>query len=83
LCGSSEFHHEVYNLIQEIDIGCLELFFENDELEKEVMVESFVLGLTRTCKTLVMCLDYVIPEAQRKLYELMLCEASQFPYAPQ
>ncbi|GMR50218.1 hypothetical protein PMAYCL1PPCAC_20413 [Pristionchus mayeri] len=50
LTGSSDFHREVYNLIKEFDIGNLFIRFGNKEMQNEILVDSFLLGITNSCK---------------------------------
>ncbi|GMS78082.1 hypothetical protein PENTCL1PPCAC_257, partial [Pristionchus entomophagus] len=72
LTGSSELHREVYNLLKEMDIGMLSLHFGNKELEREIMMEPFILSLARTCKELLASFNYVTPSTIHELYQIML-----------
>ncbi|GMS97394.1 hypothetical protein PENTCL1PPCAC_19569, partial [Pristionchus entomophagus] len=54
LTGSEEFHREIFNLLKEFTVEYLDLGIsnENNELLKEMMVDSYLHDLIRSCKAL-------------------------------
>ncbi|GMS90345.1 hypothetical protein PENTCL1PPCAC_12520, partial [Pristionchus entomophagus] len=70
----TDFNREIYNLIKEFDIGRLNFEYQNNELLKEVMVDSFFIDLTKAFKTLDLwkCSEKVTPEALHQVYKNML-----------
>ncbi|GMS78267.1 hypothetical protein PENTCL1PPCAC_442, partial [Pristionchus entomophagus] len=77
---SSEFHREICNLIKEFNVRNLSLEFKNKTLEKEVMVESFVLDLARTFRQLWINSNNVTPDIIHEFYKIMLDGSTKLRY---
>ncbi|GMR57210.1 hypothetical protein PMAYCL1PPCAC_27405, partial [Pristionchus mayeri] len=79
LSGSSDFHREVYSLIKEFYIDDLHLQFDNDEMESEIMVDSFFFDLVRSCERLhLVRMDNVTAEALHRVYQNMMMDQAEF-----
>ncbi|GMS90347.1 hypothetical protein PENTCL1PPCAC_12522, partial [Pristionchus entomophagus] len=71
--GSSNFHREFYNLIKEFDMQHLTLLFMNERKVNEMMTDSYLLDLTRACKTMnVEAGRRITPEAFHQVYKNMM-----------
>ncbi|GMR50212.1 hypothetical protein PMAYCL1PPCAC_20407, partial [Pristionchus mayeri] len=78
LSGSTDFHREVYNLLKEFDVGGLYLRFENEEMENEIMVDSFFVDLARTCVKLdLVKMENITAEALYQVYKKMIVGESK------
>ncbi|GMR50211.1 hypothetical protein PMAYCL1PPCAC_20406, partial [Pristionchus mayeri] len=85
LTGSDDFHREVYNLIKEFEIGQLYIRFENDDVKKEIFVDSFLIDVLKTCKTIDLTdLEYITGDGLFQVYKLMITGAVKvrFFYVP-
>ncbi|GMS81491.1 hypothetical protein PENTCL1PPCAC_3666, partial [Pristionchus entomophagus] len=80
LNGSSEFHREVFNLIKEIDIRYLGIYFANKDLGKEMMVEPFVLDLARFCTKMKSQIETVTAETIHEVYKIMIDGSTKLRY---
>ncbi|GMR49388.1 hypothetical protein PMAYCL1PPCAC_19583, partial [Pristionchus mayeri] len=70
LAGSSEFHREAYRMIKEFDIGKLTLMFRTDDMENEIMVDSFFLDVVKSCKQLIIfSMENVTAETLHQVYQ--------------
>ncbi|GMS97402.1 hypothetical protein PENTCL1PPCAC_19577, partial [Pristionchus entomophagus] len=80
LTGSEEFHREIFNLAKEFnEIEYLDLGIEgyDNEILKEMMVDSFLFDLTRACKMLYLNVstsvcEKITPEALHQLSKNMI-----------
>ncbi|GMR31443.1 hypothetical protein PMAYCL1PPCAC_01638, partial [Pristionchus mayeri] len=73
LTGSDDFHREVYNLIKELDTEKLYLRFKNDEMEKAILVDSYLLDIARACSSLILRrMANVSAEALYQVYNKMM-----------
>ncbi|GMS97076.1 hypothetical protein PENTCL1PPCAC_19251, partial [Pristionchus entomophagus] len=75
---STELNREVYNLIKELDIVNLDLRMEEEDLANEVMVDSYLLDLMKSCKTLFLCeCENITAEAIHQVYKGMIDGSSK------
>ncbi|GMR50210.1 hypothetical protein PMAYCL1PPCAC_20405, partial [Pristionchus mayeri] len=66
LSGPSEFH----SMIKEFNIGYLLLMFNDEEMEDEIVVDSFFVEAIKTCKHLDMfSMDNITAEALHELFK--------------
>ncbi|GMS97393.1 hypothetical protein PENTCL1PPCAC_19568, partial [Pristionchus entomophagus] len=86
LYGSEEFHRDIFNLIKEFDgIKYLEVGIKGKDKEmlREMMVDSYLLGLTKSCKFLYLNVsesvsEKVTPDALHQLCKDMTDGSTNF-----
>ncbi|GMS97377.1 hypothetical protein PENTCL1PPCAC_19552, partial [Pristionchus entomophagus] len=86
LTGSEVLHREIFNLIKEFDgIEYLDIGIKgnDNEMLREMMVDSYFLDLTESCKFLYLDVsesvcEKITPEALHKLYKNMADGSTKF-----
>ncbi|GMS90711.1 hypothetical protein PENTCL1PPCAC_12886, partial [Pristionchus entomophagus] len=78
LTGSDKFHRDLFNLSKDFKARRVNLVFKNDQLANEMIVDSFILDLTRSHKELsINRCGNITAEGLQKLYKIFNEESTE------